>query len=113
MSNAKDDNQTASQLFYLARGVWRVTRTLAIIAAVFFAFNVTGYFLVTNDLGIALFTNTPGPAPKWLRIALLAFDGLANVIVLGLAIALSIAFVVLTYKWLLYVGGYKTPRNHQ
>lgn len=99
----------SNQAVYLAKGIWHLTSSLAVIGAVFFAFNVLGYFLLTNDIGIRFFTTAPG-LPKWLRIVFLAFDGVVNVFAFCAALALSVAAVVLVYKWLLYLGGYKPGR---
>ncbi|EIE9938029.1 hypothetical protein [Pseudomonas yamanorum] len=99
-------NNTDSQGKYLVKGVLRILA----VAAIFLAFNVLGYVLYAYDIGVTVFHDRAYPI-KWVRIVMLAFDGVANVFVVLAALVTAVVVPIIVYQCLLTIGGYYDRRK--
>lgn len=102
------------QAVCFAKGLGRVVATTAIAGIVFFALNAVGYWLSINDVGVSLsWFGDNVSYNKPMRVISLALNGLANLFLLVLALALALSALVAAYKALLSIGGYKEPRKRK
>lgn len=109
-----DNAEIKYQAVCFAKGLGRVVATAAIVGIVFFALNVVGYWLSINDVGFSLnWFGDNVASTKSMRVISLALNGLANLFVFGLALALAMSALVAAYKALLSIGGYKDPRKRK